>query len=42
VKFTPLASMEGEFYQFDRAMILEDPDGTCVLYDPGRTVAGAQ
>lgn len=40
VKITPLGSMEGEFCQLDRALILEDPDGTRVLYDPGRTVAG--
>jgi len=40
VKITPLGSMEGEFCQLDRAMIFEDPDGTRVLYDPGRTVAG--
>jgi len=41
VKITPLGSQEGEFCQLDRAMILQDPDGTRVLYDPGRTVAGA-
>jgi L-ascorbate metabolism protein UlaG (beta-lactamase superfamily) len=41
VKITPLGSMEGEFCQLDRAMIFEDPDGTRILYDPGRTVAGA-
>ncbi|WP_299878037.1 MBL fold metallo-hydrolase [uncultured Cocleimonas sp.] len=41
VKITPLGSMEGEFCQLDRAMILQDPDGTRLLYDPGRTVAGA-
>ncbi|MFT5218139.1 MAG: L-ascorbate metabolism protein UlaG (beta-lactamase superfamily) [Gammaproteobacteria bacterium] len=41
VRITPLGSMEGEFCQLDRAMILEDPDGTRILYDPGRTVAGA-
>lgn len=41
VKVTPLGSMEGEFCQLDRAMIFEDPDGTRVLYDAGRTVAGA-
>lgn len=40
VKITPLGSMEGEFCQLDRAIILEDPDGTRLLYDPGRTVAG--
>ena len=41
VKITPLGSQEGEFCQLDRALILEDPDGTRILYDPGRTVAGA-
>jgi len=41
VKITPLGSHEGEFCRFDRAMILEDPDGTRLLYDAGRTVAGA-
>lgn len=40
VKITPLGSMDGEFCQLDRALILEDPDGTRVLYDAGRTVAG--
>ena len=40
VKITPLGSHEGEFCRFDRALILEDPDGTRLLYDPGRTVAG--
>jgi len=40
VKITPLGSMKGEFCQLDRALILEDPDGTRLLYDPGRTVAG--
>jgi len=42
VKIIPLGSQEGEFCQLDRAMILQDPDGTRVLYDPGRTVAGAE
>jgi L-ascorbate metabolism protein UlaG (beta-lactamase superfamily) len=41
VKITPLGSHDGEFCTFDRAMILEDPDGTRLLYDAGRTVAGA-
>jgi len=41
VKITPLGSQQGEFCQLDRALILQDPDGTRVLYDPGRTVAGA-
>lgn len=41
VRITPLGSHDGEFCRFDRAMLLEDPDGTRLLYDPGRTVAGA-
>jgi L-ascorbate metabolism protein UlaG (beta-lactamase superfamily) len=41
VKVTPLGSHDGEFCRFDRAMIFEDPDGTRLLYDAGRTVAGA-
>jgi L-ascorbate metabolism protein UlaG (beta-lactamase superfamily) len=41
VKITPLGSHSGEFCPLDRAMILEDPDGTRILYDAGRTVAGA-
>ena len=42
VLITPLGSHDGEFCKFDRAMILEDPDGTRLLYDPGMTVAGAE
>ncbi|MGH8665009.1 MAG: MBL fold metallo-hydrolase [Burkholderiales bacterium] len=41
VKVTPLGGQEGEFCRQDRALIFEDPKGTRVLYDPGRTVAGA-
>ena len=41
VKITPLGSHDGEFCARDRALILEDPDGTRLLYDAGRTVAGA-
>lgn len=41
VKVTPLGSHDGEFCSMDRAMIFEDPDGTRILYDAGRTVAGA-
>jgi L-ascorbate metabolism protein UlaG (beta-lactamase superfamily) len=41
VRVTPLGSHDGEFCRFDRAMLFEDPDGTRLLYDPGRTVAGA-
>jgi L-ascorbate metabolism protein UlaG (beta-lactamase superfamily) len=40
VNITPIGSHDGEFCRFDRAMILEDPDGTRLLYDAGRTVAG--
>jgi len=41
VKITPLGSHDGEFCPQDRALVLEDPSGTRLLYDPGRTVAGA-
>ena len=41
VKITPLGGQAGEFCRLDRALVLEDPDGTRLLYDPGRTVAGA-
>lgn len=41
VKVTPLGSHDGEFCSRDRAMIFEDPNGTRLLYDAGRTVAGA-
>jgi glyoxylase-like metal-dependent hydrolase (beta-lactamase superfamily II) len=40
VKITPLGSHDGEFCRMDRAMVFEDPDGTRILYDAGRTVAG--
>lgn len=40
VKVTALGSHDGEFCRLDRAMIFEDPDGTRILYDAGRTVAG--
>lgn len=42
VKITPLGSHAGEFCAFDRAMIFEDPNGTRLLYDVGRTVRGAE
>lgn len=41
VKITPLGAVDGELCPLDRALILEDPNGTRLLYDPGRTVAGA-
>jgi len=42
VKITPLGSHDGEFCARDRALILEDPDGTRLLYDAGQTVAGPE
>jgi len=41
VKVTPLGSHSGEFCGRDRALVFEDPNGTRLLYDAGRTVAGA-
>jgi L-ascorbate metabolism protein UlaG (beta-lactamase superfamily) len=41
VTVTPLGSHDGEFCALDRALVFEDPNGTRVLYDPGRTVRGA-
>ncbi len=41
VKVTPLGSHDGEFCGRDRALVLEDPNGTRLLYDAGRTIAGA-
>ena len=41
MKVTPLGGIDGEFCPQDRALIFEDPNGTRILYDPGRTVAGA-
>ena len=40
VNITPLGSHDGEFCRLDRALIFEDPDGTRILYDAGRTVRG--
>src|SRR5258705_13902262 len=40
VKVTPLGGIDGELCPQDRALVFEDPNGTRVLYDPGRTVAG--
>ena len=40
VKVTPLGSHDGEFCPLDRAIVFEDPDGTRILYDAGRTVRG--
>ena len=41
VKVTPLGGIDGELCAQDRALVFEDPNGTRILYDPGRTVAGA-
>ena len=41
MKITPLGSHAGEFCQNDRAAAFEDPTGVRILYDAGRTVAGA-
>ncbi|MFO7189262.1 MAG: MBL fold metallo-hydrolase [Pseudomonadota bacterium] len=40
VTVIPLGSHDGEFCRYDRALIFEDPDGTRILYDAGRTVRG--
>ena len=40
VKVTSLGGIDGEFCPQDRAFVFEDPNGTRILYDPGRTVAG--
>lgn len=40
VKITPLGGQDGEFCRLDRALVFEDPNGTRLLYDPGRSVAG--
>jgi L-ascorbate metabolism protein UlaG (beta-lactamase superfamily) len=42
VKVTPLGGIDGEFCPQDRALVFEDPSGTRILYDPGRTVAGPE
>jgi len=42
VKITPLGSHDGEFCRLDRALLFEDPNGTRLLYDAGRTVAGPE
>ena len=41
VKVTSLGGIDGELCPQDRALVFEDPNGTRILYDPGRTVAGA-
>lgn len=42
VKVTPLGGHDGEFCPQDRALVFEDPTGTRILYDAGRSVAGAE
>ena len=42
VTVTPLGSHDGEFCRYDRALVFEDPDGTRILYDAGRTVRGGE
>ncbi len=42
VKITPLGSHDGEFCSRDRAMLFEDPDGTKLLFDAGRTIKGSR
>ncbi|MBT4699703.1 MAG: MBL fold metallo-hydrolase [Rhodospirillaceae bacterium] len=41
VKITPLGSHDGEFCARDRAFVMEDPNGTRILFDAGMTIAGA-
>jgi L-ascorbate metabolism protein UlaG (beta-lactamase superfamily) len=41
VQITPLGLKTGELCFADRAMILEDPTGLRILYDPGVVVAGS-
>lgn len=40
VKITALGTHEGEFCRRDRAFLFEDPNGTTLLYDAGRSVLG--
>lgn len=40
VIITPLGTHTGEFCSRDRAILFEDPEGTTILYDAGRTVLG--
>src|SRR5262245_50843875 len=40
VKITSLGSHDGELCPLDRALVFQDPDGTRILYDAGRTVRG--
>jgi len=40
VKITALGTHDGEVCRRDRAFLFEDPDGTTILFDAGRTVLG--
>ena len=40
VKITPIGSHPGELCANDRAMVLEDPTGVRILYDPAHNVTG--
>ena len=40
VKITALGTHDGEFCRRDRAILFEDPNGTTLLFDAGRTVLG--
>jgi len=42
VKITPLGTHDGDMCRHDRALLFQDPDGTTILFDAGRTVAGAK
>ena len=42
VKITPLGTHDGDMCRHDRALLFEAPDGKTVLFDAGRTVAGAK
>ncbi len=40
VKITPLGSHDGELCRSDRTFLFEDPNGTTLLFDVGRSVMG--
>ena len=40
VKITALGTHDGEFCRIDRAFLFEDPNGTTLLFDAGRSVLG--
>ena len=41
VKITALGTHDGEFCRRDRAFLFEDPNGTTLLFDAGRSVLGS-